>query len=115
MIGFGPYRQGAEELCAALAAGDLETARTCAREWRAREEQALAQTPLGYLLTFLHALESGDGQARSRYVEAAREPQRRLVLTGTLEHDELADVLSACEALVVPSTFGQRRLQQCSR
>jgi len=27
------------------------------------------------------------------------------VFTGRLEHDELADVLPACEALVVPSTF----------
>jgi glycosyltransferase involved in cell wall biosynthesis len=27
------------------------------------------------------------------------------VLTGRLEHDELAELLPACEALVVPSTF----------
>jgi len=28
-----------------------------------------------------------------------------VILTGRLEHDELADVLSLCEAMVVPSTF----------
>jgi len=29
----------------------------------------------------------------------------RVVFTGRLEHDEVADVLPACEAMVVPSTF----------
>ena len=31
--------------------------------------------------------------------------ERALVLTGRLDHEELADLLPACEAMVVPSTF----------
>jgi glycosyltransferase involved in cell wall biosynthesis len=31
--------------------------------------------------------------------------RERVILTGLLEHDELADVLPLCEAMVVPSTF----------
>src|SRR6185436_16455078 len=31
--------------------------------------------------------------------------RERVVLTGRLEHDELSELLPACEAMVVPSTF----------
>jgi glycosyltransferase involved in cell wall biosynthesis len=47
----------------------------------------------------------GEREQRARYVQAARSLAERVVLTGRLEHDEVADVLPACEALVVPSTF----------
>ena len=36
---------------------------------------------------------------------AARGLGERVVFTGRLDHDELAELLPACEALVVPSTF----------
>ncbi|HXM86279.1 MAG TPA: glycosyltransferase, partial [Solirubrobacteraceae bacterium] len=58
--------------------------------------------PLRHLLAFLDGLSS---EQRVRYIEAARALGERVVLTGRLEHDELADLLPACEALVVPSTF----------
>ncbi len=41
----------------------------------------------------------------AHYLEAASELGERVVLTGRLEHDELADLLPACEAVIVPSTF----------
>jgi glycosyltransferase involved in cell wall biosynthesis len=47
----------------------------------------------------------GGEAARARYAASARALPERIVLTGRLEHDELAEVLPACEALVVPSTF----------
>ena len=40
-----------------------------------------------------------------RYWAAARDLRERVVLTGRLEHDELAPLLAGCEALVFPSTF----------
>ena len=41
---------------------------------------------------------------RDRYLGAAALDDR-VVFAGRLEHDELAELLPACEALVVPSTF----------
>ena len=45
------------------------------------------------------------GDARDRYVQAARVLPDRVVLTGRLEHEELAPLLAAAEAQVVPSTY----------
>ena len=67
--------------------------------WR---QPALEARPLRHLLAFLDGLE---GERRARYVEAAAGLKERVVFTGRLEHEELADLLPACEALVVPSTF----------
>jgi glycosyltransferase involved in cell wall biosynthesis len=58
--------------------------------------------PLRHLLAFLDGLPPA---ALDRYLLAARALGERVVLTGRLEHEELADLLPACEALVVPSTF----------
>ena len=52
---------------------------------------------------FLEELESSDD--REAYLAAAARLPERCVLTGRLEHAELADLLPACEAQVVPSTF----------
>jgi glycosyltransferase involved in cell wall biosynthesis len=57
---------------------------------------------LRHLLAFLDGLPPA---ALDRYLLAARALRERVVLTGRLEHEELADLLPACEALVVPSTF----------
>jgi glycosyltransferase involved in cell wall biosynthesis len=56
------------------------------------------------LLAFLDRLQV-DPQARARYLQAAARTGDRVVLTGRLEHDDLAELLPACEALVTPSTF----------
>ncbi|HEY2216048.1 MAG TPA: glycosyltransferase, partial [Solirubrobacteraceae bacterium] len=108
VVGFGAYREGFEALCTALQSGDLEQAREIARAGRSLEStsapgaKTTAARPLVHLLAFLDGL---DGQALERYLAAAQMLQEQVVLTGRLEHDELAELLPACEALVVPSTF----------
>jgi glycosyltransferase involved in cell wall biosynthesis len=100
VVGFGAYREGLEALLGALAAGALGEARELALAGRALEGAPPA--PLGHLLAFLDSLE---GERRERYLAAARALPGRVVLTGRLEHGELAELLPACEAVVVPSTF----------
>jgi glycosyltransferase involved in cell wall biosynthesis len=102
VVGFGAYRHGLERLSAALRAGDMDQAREIALAGRALEAPSPAAQPLAHLLAFLDGLE---GDERARYLSAARALNERVVLTGRLDHDELAELLPACEALVVPSTF----------
>jgi len=102
VVGFGAYRAGLERLLAALQAGELEQARAVALAGRSLEATDSEPLPLRHLLAFLDSLE---GEERERYLAAARRLGERVMLTGRLEHDELADLLPACEALVVPSTF----------
>jgi glycosyltransferase involved in cell wall biosynthesis len=93
IVGFGAWRDAAERLVAALAAGDVQAAREIAREGRAAEGGP--GKPLRHLDAFL---DRWDGRAATGL-------QERVVFTGRLEHEELADLLPACEALVFPSTF----------
>ena len=102
VVGFGAYRETCETLIAALAAGDLARVRDVARQGRGAEGGEAA--PLRMLEAFLDGLEA-DPAARERYLAAAAAMADRVVLTGRLEHAELAAFLPACEALVVPSTF----------
>ncbi len=102
VVGFGAYRQGLERLCAALSDGDLEGCREIALAGRALETPSPDPRPLRHLLAFFDGLH---GQERERYLGAARALQERVVLTGRLDHEELAELLPACEAVVVPSTF----------
>jgi glycosyltransferase involved in cell wall biosynthesis len=96
---------------ALLRTGDLEGAREIARAGRSLEaregapDEACAASdavPLRHLLAFLDSL---SGTEAEDYRTAASAIGQRIVFTGRLDHDELADVLPACEALVVPSTF----------
>ena len=99
VVGFGTYRDGLRDLCAALASGDLDAARSIAA--RGRELEGGPPSRLSYLLAFLDAIEvSSDA-----YVEAARTAFDAVTFTGRLEHDDLPAVLSASLAQVVPSTF----------
>jgi glycosyltransferase involved in cell wall biosynthesis len=100
VIGFGTYRDGLRRLAAALAAGDLGAAREVAA--RGRELEGGPAGELGYLAAFLDGLA---GEERERYAAAAPGAMERVVFTGRLEHEDLPDVLPACEAQVVPSTF----------
>jgi glycosyltransferase involved in cell wall biosynthesis len=100
VIGFGTYRDGLLRLAAALGAGDLDAAREVAA--RGRELEGGPPGELEYLAAFLDGLA---GDERQRYAAAARGAMERVVFTGRLEHDDLPDVLPACEAQVVPSTF----------
>jgi glycosyltransferase involved in cell wall biosynthesis len=83
VVGFGDDRPALEALAAALAAGEPVDAGR-----------------LRYLRAFL-ARHAGD----PAYRDAAAEIPGTVRFTGRLEHAELADLLPACEALVVPSTF----------
>ncbi|HEX4437899.1 MAG TPA: glycosyltransferase family 4 protein [Solirubrobacteraceae bacterium] len=102
IVGFGAYREGLQELVAALQAGDLERAERLARAGRALEDPAAQAAPLRHLLAFLGTLE---GEERERYLRAAANLSDRVLLAGRMEHDELTELLPACRALVAPSTF----------
>jgi glycosyltransferase involved in cell wall biosynthesis len=99
VVGFGAYRAAVERLIGALADGDLSELAALAAEGRAIEGGA---GRLAHLQAFLEGLE---GTRLADYLAAARGLRERVVLTGRLDHDELADLLPACEAQVVPSTF----------
>ncbi len=100
IVGFGAWRPALEELLGALAAGDLDAARAIAEA--GREAEGGPRAPLRHLLAFLDGL---DGPALEAYRAAAARLGERVVITGRLEHDELAPLLAAAEAQVVPSTF----------
>ena len=100
VVGFGEYREGLERLLAAIADGDIEAAREVARRGRALEGGAEGE--LEYLAAFLDGLA---GDERERWVAAGADAAARVHLTGRLEHSDLPDLLPACEAQVVPSTF----------
>ena len=96
VVGFGAYRPALERLLALLAAADAEGVRALAIEGRAAEGGPAE--PLRHLLAFLDTVDEG-------YWRAARDLPDRVVLTGRLEHAELAPLLAMAEAQVVPSTF----------
>jgi glycosyltransferase involved in cell wall biosynthesis len=96
VVGFGAYREALERLLAALAAGDLDAVRALAEEGRAAEGGP--REPLRHLLAFLDTVDEA-------YLDAARALPDRVVLSGRLEHAELAPLLAMAEAQVVPSTF----------
>jgi glycosyltransferase involved in cell wall biosynthesis len=96
VIGFGGFREGLQRLIAALAAGDRAGVREVALA--GRELEGGPRAPLRHLLAFLDTTDDA-------YWAAARDLPRRVVLTGRLEHEELAPVLAGCDALVFPSTF----------
>ena len=96
LAGFGAYRAGAEALIEALGRGDLEAARAVAAAGRRYEDGE--EGPLPILSRFLAAPPSG-------YEQAARDAAGSIVLCGRLEHDEVAEVMPAADAFVMPSTF----------
>ena len=104
VVGFGAYREACERIVDALAQGDLTALRELAAQGRAAEGGP--QAPLRLFTEFLDWLDGEAGaEGRERYLSAAAAMRERVVFTGRLEHDEVADVLPACEAMVVPSTF----------
>jgi glycosyltransferase involved in cell wall biosynthesis len=92
VVGFGGFREGLERLASDLARGDLAAARAT------RGEHG---EPLELLQAFLDDL----GEEAGAYAEAAAALPERVTWVGRLEHDELADLIPAAEAMVVPSTF----------
>jgi glycosyltransferase involved in cell wall biosynthesis len=112
VVGFGAYRIALERLLAALSGGDLDRAREIALAGRSLEAPSPSPPessppssppqPLRHLLAFFDGLHPPE---RARYLTAARALPERVVITGRLDHDELTELLPACDALVVPSTF----------
>ena len=102
VVGFGAYRDGFERLAAELCRGDIDAARATARAGRSLEDGVSPARPLRHLLAFLESLED---EELERYLLAARELDERVILSGRLDHEELAELLPACAATVVPSTF----------
>ncbi len=116
IVGFGALQQSLEELTRDLATGGIDAVRDFANAGRALEGGPRA--PLTHLCAFLAGLERdgreagprrGDGlrgeDGRDSYLSAAAGLAESVVFTGRLEHEELAELLPACEAIVVPSTF----------
>ncbi len=102
IVGFGAFRDALEQLAHALHRGDLAEARQIAIAGRALECEPGEARPLAHLLAFLDSL---GGEDLDGYFAAARHLSERVVFSGRLDHEELADVLPACDVLVVPSTF----------
>ena len=100
IVGFGTYRDGLERLCAALSAGALDDARAIAAAGRGLEGGSPGR--LEYLASFLERL---SGERRDDYVASASRAFERVHFVGALDHADLPELLSACDAQVVPSTF----------
>ena len=96
IAGYGEYEQGLQRLLAALDSGDLDDAREIAKLGRGLEGGS--PEPLPILSAFL--VDPPDG-----YLDAARGIVDSVEFIGRLEHDEVAELLSQAEALVMPSTF----------
>lgn len=106
IVGFGTYREGVERLAHALRDGDLDAARAIARQ--GRELEGGPPGELRYLKAFLDRLPDpagGGDPAGAGYWVAAAHGLRRIHFTGRLEHSDLPDLLPACQAQVVPSTW----------
>ncbi len=96
LVGFGSYEMGLRALASALGQGDLDSARHIAEV--GRELEGGDTERLEYLAHFLSLPPRG-------YSEAAVAAAGSISFSGRLEHDEVARVLPACDAMVVPSTF----------
>ena len=96
MVGFGEYAGGLQRLWAALAGGDVEHARELAS--KGRQLEGGPPGPLRMLSAFLSEPPAG-------YRDAARAAAGSVAFAGRLEHDEVAGLVPATDALVFPSTF----------
>lgn len=110
VVGFGEDRQLMERLLGALAGGDLEQAHELARPHLRAFVESLSDERSESRLRELSGSHGSRESRKSRasredYLIAARALPERVVLTGRLDHEELARLLPVCEALVVPSTF----------
>ncbi len=94
--GFGEFEGGLRRLLAALERGDLEGAREVARLGWALEGGG--ERPLKILSAFLADPPAG-------YADQARAAAGSVELVGRLEHPEVAQLFSAAEVAVMPSTF----------
>jgi glycosyltransferase involved in cell wall biosynthesis len=97
LVGYGTYREGVEILIRGLERADERLLSHVFRQGSALEGGTEGQ--LTYLRTFFESLNG----RHERYFAAARKLRKSLVFTGRLDHGELARLLPAAEALVMPS------------
>jgi glycosyltransferase involved in cell wall biosynthesis len=96
VVGFGTYRDALHRFVDAMARRDMGELREIAA--RGRELEGGPSGELRHLGAFLHR--AGPG-----WLDAAPAAAERMHFTGRLEHEDLPDLLRACEAQVMPSTF----------
>jgi glycosyltransferase involved in cell wall biosynthesis len=96
IVAFGQGAPVIEALLAALEAGDVDRARELAAQGMVTTDAE--SVPLRMLDSFL-------ADAPAGYADAARAAAGSVCIAGRLEHDEVARVLPAADALVFPSTF----------
>jgi glycosyltransferase involved in cell wall biosynthesis len=99
VVGFGTYREGLELLIRALERADERLLSHLCRYGRALEGGP--RDRLTYLMAFLESLKGRE----QRYFAAARRLRESVVFTGRLDHGDLARLLPAAQAVVVPSMF----------
>ena len=96
IVGFGTYRETLGRFVDALARADVDALREIAA--RGRELEGGPPGALKHLTSFL-------GRVGDDWRRAAPPAAERVHFTGRLEHEDLPDLLAACEAQVMPSTF----------
>ena len=96
VIGFGTYREAMDRFVEALRRRDLDDLRDIAA--RGRELEGGPPGELRYLRDFLDRVDD-------EWLRAAPAAADRIHFTGRLEYTDLPDLLPACEAQVMPSTF----------
>ncbi len=96
IAGFGEFAAGLRHLFDALAGGDIAGARQVARLGRGLEGGEPASLPI--LSGFLE-------DPGAEYMRAAEAAAGSVSFAGRVEHDEVAELIPAAEALVMPSTF----------
>ncbi len=96
IVGFGTYREALGRYVDALRRADLDDLREIAA--RGRELEGGPAGPLKHLTSFLDRVDED-------WLRAAPGAAERVHFTGRLEHEDLPDLLPACEAQVMPSTF----------
>ncbi len=99
LAGFGEFREPLENLWNTLTAGNITAARGIAARGRGLEGSG-ADQPLSILSSFLAHRSPG-------YAEAAAAGAGSVAISGRLEHDEIAELMPAADALVMPSTFAE--------
>ena len=97
IVGFGSFEDGLKRLWSAISSGDLDSALEIAR--RGRELEGEGRTgELRILSAFLD-------DPPTSYLEMGKAAAGSVFWTGRLDHGEVADVLPATDALIMPSTF----------
>jgi glycosyltransferase involved in cell wall biosynthesis len=96
VVGFGEGHEPLRAAWAGLERGDLGPLREIAV--RGRGVEGGEERPLPILSAFLDRLQPG-------YLDIAKEAASSVEFAGRLEHDEVGELVPACDALVFPSTF----------